>query len=226
MADESGRRHHAPGLEEPGEPFRPASIAKRVVVHDHAAAGRRDQSVQVLDATRDGGFAQLVLDVGRRARQVDQRRPLAGQVRRRHRRERPLHVGGEDEALALGVIDDGEGEDEAQRRPFHAVRQRRRYFECEAHLLLHGPVGARDLGARREHGSQIERALGLSPLDHAARVFQQDAPTGVGDRLTAEVIVVIVADEDDGRPLRVRGDAVVGAAQLLPLLVGRREVEA
>src|SRR6266508_591721 len=65
-------------------PQRPESLARPgvtngMVVHDHTTTGLVDDPQQVLDAAVDGSRTHLLLDVARRAREVEQVRPLAQQ---------------------------------------------------------------------------------------------------------------------------------------------------
>jgi hypothetical protein len=96
------------------------------VVQDHAAPRRLDDAQQVIDRAVDRGGAHLALDVGRRARQVQRRRPLLDEPGGGDRRQRPLHVGGEHEPLVLAIVHHREGHHVAERGALEAVRQRRR----------------------------------------------------------------------------------------------------
>src|SRR3989442_15336533 len=92
VANETGRRHHAAGLEEAREALRPSRVTERVVVHDDTATGGRDQAGQICDAAVDRRGAQFMFHVRWWSGQVDERRSLTDEIRSCHRREGSLHV--------------------------------------------------------------------------------------------------------------------------------------
>src|SRR2546426_822817 len=77
-----------------------------------------------------------------------------------------------------------------------------------------------------ERPPELVRALGLTARHHPLRVLHEHGPAGVRGRVGAEVVFVVVAHEDERSAGGVRRDPVVGAAERLPLLLGRGQVEA
>src|SRR5206468_1910824 len=91
-------------------------IAERVMVHDHPTPGRVDDPRELVDGALDRVAPDLALEIGHRPGDVEQRRPLLHEVRRRDGGRRTLEVRGEHEALALGWIDDREHDDRPEGR--------------------------------------------------------------------------------------------------------------
>ena len=125
VQQESRRRHHAVRLPEPPEPLGVVGVPQRVMVHDHPAAGAIDDAQQMLHPLLDQHPPHARLEVRRRPCQVQQTRPLADQVRRGHRGQRPLHVRGVHEPEPLPAIRDGQRHHVAEPPPFHPVGERR-----------------------------------------------------------------------------------------------------
>ena len=160
--------------------------------------------------------AQLPLDVGRRSREIQCRGAGLDQPRGGHRRQRTLHVRGENEPLLLVVIGHGERHDVPDARALGTVRQRRRHLElevaCGQPVLSAGWITAWPSSAA--HRACAPPAL--APDDHAPRILGQHHAAGIVHRIRAEVILVIVAHEDVLGPGGVGRDPIVGTAGAPP----------
>jgi len=159
FAQVRGGRHHAPGAPEPFEPRGEGGIPQGVVVHDDPASGPVHHAQQVVDAALDRAVGQVALDVRGRPGEIEERRPLLDEPGDGDRRQRALHVGGEDEALALGAVHDGERHHVPQRRALHAVRQRRRHRQLDRRLAAPPAVG----GPHGRHALQRAPQRGAAP---------------------------------------------------------------
>src|SRR5262249_40508330 len=110
-AQEGRRGDDPPRFPEPGESIGETRIAERVMVHDHATPRRVENPYEPGDRSLDRVTPDLALEIGHGPGNIEKRRPLLDEVRRRDGGRRTLDVRGEHEALALGRVDDREHDD-------------------------------------------------------------------------------------------------------------------
>ena len=91
----------------------------------------------------------------------------------------------------------------AERRAVHAVRQRRRHRELHRAAATSPAVGRLERRLAVERFPQRETASSLGTGDHPPRIFREHRASGIRDGVAAEVVVVIVADEDQRGARRV-----------------------
>src|SRR5215471_21276325 len=123
------------------------------------------------------------------------------------------------EALALAEVGNGESDHVAEARPLGAMGERRRGGKPRFRGLEHPPLGRIEAAVALDRAPQLTCPLRLTRIDHAPGVLGPYGAPAVEARVVAEMILVVVTQEDRSRPLGIGRDAVVGPAQGFPLLV-------